>query len=121
MAVVQDLSAVIRVEPRHVECLKDGRYMEELNRQCAIEAGAKIETSHHHKFPQGGEGVSSIAVVSESHLALRAWPEYCAIDFNAHLCGKTNPRKALDYLAQQFPGCVIEIKASFSYAINLRG
>ena len=57
------------------------------------------------------QGVSSVVVIAESHLAIHTWPEhgYAAVDL--FTCGETaQPRVACDYLVQQFKAADYSLK-----------
>jgi S-adenosylmethionine decarboxylase len=78
--------------------------IQETLEQSAIVAGATILHSYYHPF--GEEmGVSGVTVLSESHISIHTWPErqFAAIDI--FMCGKCDPKVALDYIIKSFkPG-----------------
>ncbi len=75
-------------------------------------AGATIVTHSFHHFTgqDGGQGVSGVVIIAESHLALHTWPEhrFAAVDF--FTCGKSvDVRKALDHLKAAFSANTEEV------------
>jgi len=68
----------------------------------AIEAcGATMLSIDLHVFSPNG-GISGVAVLKESHISIHTWPElgYAAIDI--FVCGRINPRSAMEYLESEF-------------------
>lgn len=43
-----------------------------------------------HKFPSGGEGVTGLFLLSESHLSYHTYPETGYISIDVYTCGKNN-------------------------------
>lgn len=47
-----------------------------------------------------GDGVSIVAIVLESHIAIHTWPEFSFATVDVYSCGKhTNPEAAFSYIA----------------------
>lgn len=42
-----------------------------------------------HKFGEGGEGYSYVAIIGESHVAIHTWPERGAAEVTLHYCNFT--------------------------------
>lgn len=81
------------------ESLNDATQMESLLREAAASAGATLLSVHVHHFQP--HGLSGVAILAESHLAIHTWPElgYAAVD--AFTCGDhVDPRKAVDVLEE---------------------
>ncbi len=78
----------------------------------AVEAcGAKLLKVNMHKFSP--QGVTGVAVLSESHISIHTWPEYSYAALDVFVCGKKDPYLALESLKRSFrPGKVLvtEIK-----------
>ena len=75
----------------------------------AIDAcGATMLGINLHTFSPNG-GVSGVAVLKESHISIHTWPEldYAAIDI--FVCGRIDPRSAVDILKAEFQPKSIEI------------
>lgn len=83
------------------EKLDDLAYVATALEQCAFAAGAKILSRHLHAFP-GGEGISVIFLLAESHISIHTWPEkkYAAVDI--FMCGDADPNRALPKLQEAF-------------------
>lgn len=43
-----------------------------------------------HKFYEGGEGVTGLYLLSESHLSYHTYPESCYISIDVYTCGSDN-------------------------------
>jgi S-adenosylmethionine decarboxylase len=69
-------------------------------RRAVQAAGATLLHLHLHRFGSGG--VSGVAVLAESHIAIHTWPErsYAAID--AFMCGAAEPHKVVPVLRRAF-------------------
>lgn len=62
------------------ELLDDPATLEMCFRQCAVQGGANVISSHFHHFSP--HGVSGVVVIAESHITVHTWPEtkYAAVD-----------------------------------------
>lgn len=71
--------------------------LEEALKVAAIKAGATILGSFAHHFGEE-QGVTSVIILSESHISIHTWPEhkYSAID--VFMCGKADPHVAIEDL-----------------------
>ena len=86
--------------------LWDGEHFDDLGvielalRRAVQAAGATLLHLHLHRFGSGG--VSGVAVLAESHIAIHTWPErsYAAID--AFMCGAAEPREVVPVLRHAF-------------------
>lgn len=77
----------------------------ELVRSAMLEAvhaaNATLLNIHVHTFSP--QGVTGVAVLSESHLSIHTWPEHGYVAADVFTCGATtNPRAAADVLAERF-------------------
>jgi S-adenosylmethionine decarboxylase len=70
-------------------------------RRAVQAAGATLLHLHLHEFTAGG-GISGVAVLAESHIAIHTWPEraYAAID--VFMCGSAEPHKVVPVLRHMF-------------------
>jgi S-adenosylmethionine decarboxylase proenzyme len=68
------------------EVLNDVAGLETCFRNCAVEGGATLVSSHFHHFSP--QGVSGVVVIAESHVTVHTWPEhgYAAVD--VFTCGR---------------------------------
>jgi S-adenosylmethionine decarboxylase len=81
--------------------LNDEAFIKEALTQAAQESGATLLSITSHKFKP--QGVTALALLSESHISIHTWPElgYAAID--AFTCGAhTDPEKACNHLKKSF-------------------
>jgi len=77
--------------------LNDERYIVAILKEAAERAGGTILSVSSHKFTP--QGVTALALLSESHISIHTWPEhgYSAVD--AFTCGShTDPQLACDFL-----------------------
>lgn len=64
-------------------------------------ANATLLNIYVHAFSP--QGVTGVAVLSESHLSIHTWPEHGYVAADVFTCGETTkPQAAADVLAQQF-------------------
>jgi S-adenosylmethionine decarboxylase len=77
--------------------LNDERYLRAALKEAAERAGGTVLDVTSHKFTP--QGVTALALLSESHISIHTWPEhgYSAVD--VFTCGShTNPQLACDFL-----------------------
>ena len=77
--------------------LNDERYIVAVLKEAAERAGGTVLNVSSHKFTP--QGVTALALLSESHISIHTWPEhgYAAVD--AFTCGAhTEPQLACDFL-----------------------
>ena len=72
-------------------------------------AGATLLHIHLHHFTPNG-GVSGVAVLAESHISIHSWPEYGYAALDVFMCGRTNPRAAIDVLKEAFEPRKVVVK-----------
>jgi len=80
--------------------LNDEKYIRSLFSQIISKLGmTEVSMSSVAMVPQG---VSAVALLTESHMSIHTWPElgYAAID--VFTCGPTNPLDALSHMAEGF-------------------
>ena len=81
--------------------LDDEDFVKEALREAAEAAGATLLGLITHKFEP--QGVTAVALLSESHLSLHSWPEYGYASIDAFTCGDhTNPEAACHSLKYAF-------------------
>ena len=90
----------------HAAHLDDLPHVEQALRLATEGAGATVlKIDLHNLNPNGG--MSSIAVLAESHISFHTWPEvsYAAVD--VFMCGAAQPHRAIEVLREAFlPGLV---------------
>ncbi len=81
--------------------LTDIDYIKNTLTDAANICNANILEVNVHSFGEG-EGVTGVAILSESHISIHTWPEnnYAAIDI--FLCGTNNPNLAIKLLEKSF-------------------
>lgn len=81
--------------------LDEIEWIEQTLRRCVDVAGATLLHIHLHRFEPGG-GVSGVAVLAESHISIRSWPEvgYAALDI--FMCGRARPERCIEVLLDAF-------------------
>ncbi|MEM4800190.1 MAG: adenosylmethionine decarboxylase, partial [Acidilobaceae archaeon] len=58
-----------------------------------------------------GLGVSMVAIVLESHIAIHTWPEFSFATVDVYSCGKhTDPKAAFDYIVSALRPRYVEFK-----------
>ena len=80
--------------------LNDKSFVKEALTSAANHSGATLLSLTSHKFEP--QGVTALALLSESHISIHTWPElnYAAID--VFTCGQhTNPDAACELLKQE--------------------
>jgi S-adenosylmethionine decarboxylase len=87
--------------------LDDIDHIDATLRACAEAAGATLLHIHLHRFQP--DGVSGVAVLAESHIAIHTWPEagYAALD--VFMCGRTAPDKCVPLLRAAFAAERVEV------------
>jgi S-adenosylmethionine decarboxylase len=72
-------------------------------------AGATLLHIHLHHFTPNG-GVFGVAVLAESHISIHSWPEYGYAALDVFMCGRTEPRRAIDVLKEAFSPKKVVVK-----------
>jgi S-adenosylmethionine decarboxylase len=77
--------------------LTDAKRLTQALEEASAAAGATLLNIFLHEFPSSG-GITGVALLAESHMSIHTWPEkeYAAIDI--FMCGRADPRLALDVL-----------------------
>ena len=80
----------------------DEEYLRNLILRAVEASGATLMDLRSWRVEGEKGGVSVIALVLESHLALHTWPEYGYATFDAYTCGeKADPWKAWDLVLRE--------------------
>ena len=83
---------------RNIELLRDPRRLEGVVVEAAKVGGMTLLDVKSWKI---GDGVSLVAIVLESHIAIHTWPEYGFATVDVYSCGShTNPQAAFDYIVE---------------------
>ncbi len=80
------------------DLLRDQRALEDLVLKAAREGNMTVLDIKSWKI---GDGVSVVAIILESHIALHTWPEYRFATVDVYSCGShTNPERAFEVIAE---------------------
>lgn len=76
------------------EKLKDKDYIGKKLSRIAGDCGATVLGGDFHKF-DGGEGVTGVLMLAESHISIHTWPEYGYAAVDVFMCGDADPSEAI--------------------------
>lgn len=96
------------IEVRNATGLDDKERVERAFHECVAATGSTLLHMHLHRFQP--QGVSGVAVLAESHITVHTWPELKYGAFDVFMCGKADPWRAIDVLADAFETREIEVK-----------
>ena len=68
--------------------------LEQLLRDAAEAADARVLHSHFHGFGEG-QGVTGVVLLAESHISIHTWPECGFAAADIFMCGNAKPELAL--------------------------
>ncbi|ALM87104.1 adenosylmethionine decarboxylase [Bordetella sp. N] len=77
--------------------LRDPDGLRDLLTGAALAAGAHVLGAHFHHFG-GGEGVTGVVLLSESHITVHTWPEHAYAALDIFMCGRASPERALEHI-----------------------
>ena len=104
------------VAGRHViiECFGaqagfDAAALESLLRRAAAAGGATLLSCHMHGFG-GGNGVTGVALLAESHITVHTWPERGYAAFDVFMCGSCNAERAATVIAEAVPEARVQVR-----------
>ncbi|HEY2398774.1 MAG TPA: adenosylmethionine decarboxylase [Steroidobacteraceae bacterium] len=80
--------------------LRDGPALESLLRRAAVDAGARVLSSHFHSFGEGA-GITGVVLLAESHISIHTWPECGVAVADIFMCGASDAERALEILLQE--------------------
>jgi len=87
-----------RCNPIHLD---DEIFVKNAIEKAVIRSGATLLQLIAHKFQP--QGVTALALLSESHIALHTWPELSYVAVDVFTCGKhTDPDAACTLLKEEF-------------------
>jgi S-adenosylmethionine decarboxylase len=89
------------VDLYEAEHLDDIELVESAMRECIEKCGAHLLHIHLHHFTPN-DGVTGVAVLSESHISVHTWPERKFAAFDIFMCGTAEPELAIDILKDRF-------------------
>ena len=78
--------------------LNDEAKLIRLLTRAANAAGATVISTHSHRFDH--QGVTAVAILSESHISIHTWPEIRYVGVDLHTCGGCDPLLAHQVLVE---------------------
>jgi S-adenosylmethionine decarboxylase len=87
--------------------LYDAEYLDNIERveaamrECIEKCGAHLLHIYLHHFTPN-DGVTGVAVLSESHISVHTWPERKFAAFDIFMCGNSEPELAIEILKGHF-------------------
>ncbi|HLX52657.1 MAG TPA: adenosylmethionine decarboxylase [Aquella sp.] len=73
------------------DLLKDSDLLMGILEKSLLKNGFTILNNISYKFPNGGEGVTGVFLLTESHAAFHTYPEYNYIAIDLFSCGQKKP------------------------------
>ena len=81
---------------------EDEEFMKELVIEAVKKANAKLVEVKVWKLEGEKGGISVLALVEESHIAIHTWKEYKYATYDIYTCGEhTDPWKAFEYIKEK--------------------
>lgn len=80
--------------------LRDGPALEALLQKAALDAGARVLSSHFHSFGAAA-GVTGVVLLAESHISIHTWPEWGMAAADIFMCGASDAERALGFLLRE--------------------
>ena len=88
--------------PKEERIFYDLNFSKELVMELVKASNAKLVEIKAWKIEGEKGGISVIALVEESHIAIHSWKEYKYLTFDIYTCGEhTNPQKAVELLKEK--------------------
>ncbi len=81
------------------EILDDEILITTIIKEAINKAGATLLNVASHKFQP--QGVTIVALLSESHISIHTWPENHSAAIDVFTCGDAKPELAIDYMIQE--------------------
>ena len=81
----------------------DAAAMEALLRRAAASGSASVLSCHMHRFG-GGNGITGVALLAQSHITVHTWPERDYAAFDVFMCGDCDADRAADVIVRAAPG-----------------
>lgn len=83
-----------------VEKLNNEKFLVEMFEQAVIEGKMTLLNLITHKFEP--QGITAVALLSESHISVHTWPEDASCAVDVYTCGdNARPRLACDYIIKE--------------------
>nr|WP_233161553.1 MULTISPECIES: adenosylmethionine decarboxylase [unclassified Achromobacter] len=88
--------------------LRDPEGLRDLLTAAALGAGAQVLGAHFHHFG-GGQGVTGVVLLSESHITIHTWPEHSYAALDVFMCGHASPERAVDHVRSALAPAQVDI------------
>jgi len=88
--------------------LRDADYLAESLGATLDLAGFHVVERVVHRFTTGGEGVTGVFVLAESHLAFHTYPEHGYLALDLFSCGSADPRSVLSAIERSVAAAAVE-------------
>ncbi len=76
---------------------------------CDVAGLTRISEALVHKFSGGGEGVTGMVMLSESHVAFHSYPESGQILIDVLTCGKAKPERVVEEFRNELQAKTIQL------------
>ena len=96
------------IDVRNGHGLEDEARIRRAILDCIDACGATLLHLHTHRFSP--QGVTGVAILAESHIAVHTWPEHGYAAFDIFMCGLSRPEKAVAVLAQAFETRDVDVR-----------
>ena len=84
------------------------KIIKKILKTAAESMGATVLRVGFHRFAP--QGITAVALISESHISLHSWPEFKYLAVDIFTCGKKDPIFALKVLKKEFQPQKVEFK-----------
>ena len=88
--------------------LDEADHVDDVLRKCANVSCTTLLQLHIHQFEKGG-GLTGVALLAESHIAIHTWPEYHFAGVDIFTCGIVTPHAVIPTLREAFSPTSIKI------------
>jgi len=82
--------------------LRNKEYIEGFLRAAAKECNTQLLEIYSYQFKDGGKGMTSFAVIGESHIHISTWPEKHSFSVGIETCGKKADITKLEGVIREF-------------------
>lgn len=89
--------------------LRDDSRLMALLRSALDEAGFHVLQSFCYRFPGGGQGVTGMFLLSESHLAFHTYPEFGYLALDLFSCGNARPERVIERAIEVLVPSAVEL------------
>ncbi|MFV0395692.1 MAG: adenosylmethionine decarboxylase [Coprobacillaceae bacterium] len=98
MKITIGLEAVIDISDCNTNNIHDYKYLQKIMYYIAKTMKTTIVGEIHHQFTP--HGITIMAIVADSHIAIHTWPEYNHVSIDIFSCNKYIPETLINYLGE---------------------